>query len=67
MQIYVEVCQWSVGLMLKTQCVLLATLSRHQQQPTISVHQNGHGPQVLFAMGVGGSSMGELVPLVGSC
>ena len=59
--------QSSVVLMLKTQCVLPATLSMRQQPPKTNVHQSGHGQHVLFAMGVGGSSMGELGPLVGFC
>ena len=67
MQIFGEVCRWSVELTLKTQCVPLATSSRHPRQPTGDVHQNGHDSRVLFAMGVGVSSMGEQVLLAGSC
>ena len=59
MQIFGEVCQWSVELTLKTQRVPPATLSRHPQQLKGDVHQNEHDPRVLFAMGVAVSSMGE--------
>jgi len=49
--------QQCVELILKTQHVLPATSSRHQLQPTTGIHQNGNDQHVLFAMGVGDSSM----------
>ena len=66
-QICILACQSSVVLMLKTQCVLTATLSMRQRPPITNVHQSGLDQHVLFAMGVGGSSMGEPGPLVGFC